>query len=273
MGDDDCGGTVGNRVGKDFSWMNLGLVDQANGNDPGGNNLIGSVQGNTKEMFLFSVGVMTDQGRTSAGNDIFKPSGRIRRRENSMAAATSVALARPTPSIFCNSSRLTFPLLPSTTFRISSATVMTSCFFVPLPRRTANNSRSDNASAPFCWSLSRGRSDLGMSVSRFFITFSQTEFEIATPFGLAMTNTNQRAFFCHCEGEKRPKQSHNASKMMRLPRSLWSLAMTNDQSRRSSQSRGVRLGFLSLSRPLRRYLISFPNFSLGFCSLCFDPLQ
>src|SRR3990172_7534441 len=33
---------------------------------------------------------------------------------------------------------------------------------------------------------------------------------------------------CHCEGVKRPKQSHKASKKMRLPRSLRSLAMTDE---------------------------------------------
>ncbi len=32
---------------------------------------------------------------------------------------------------------------------------------------------------------------------------------------------------CHCEGVKRPKQSHNPFKILRLPRSLRSLAMTN----------------------------------------------
>jgi len=31
---------------------------------------------------------------------------------------------------------------------------------------------------------------------------------------------------CHCEGAKRPKQSHNILKIKRLPRSLRSLAMT-----------------------------------------------
>ena len=43
---------------------------------------------------------------------------------------------------------------------------------------------------------------------------------------------------CHCEGAKRPKQSHNILKIKRLPRSLRSLAMTKWALRHSLYLRG-----------------------------------
>jgi len=64
---------------------------------------------------------------------------------------------------------------------------------------------------------------------------------------------------CHCEGMKRPKQSHNAPKIKRLPRSLRSLAMTSRGLRHSLlRERGKRMVFISLSLiPLLFLALSF----------------
>ncbi len=58
MGDDDCGGPVRNGIGKDLPGMDLGPVDQADGNHPGRDDLIGPIQRDAEEMLLFPVGIV-----------------------------------------------------------------------------------------------------------------------------------------------------------------------------------------------------------------------
>jgi len=53
--------------------MDLAFVDQADGNHPNGDDLIGPVQGDRNEVFLLSVPVMADQGSTSTGQVILRP--------------------------------------------------------------------------------------------------------------------------------------------------------------------------------------------------------
>ncbi len=55
---------------------------------------------------------------------------------------------------------------------------------------------------------------------------------------------------CHCEGVKRPKQSHNALKVKRLPRSLRSLAMTKKGLRHSLQGGRMFCGYLQHNKIL-----------------------
>ena len=60
MSDDDCGGAVGDWIGKHLSWMDLGFVDKAYGNNPGCDDFIGTIYGNTDKVFLFAVSIMAD---------------------------------------------------------------------------------------------------------------------------------------------------------------------------------------------------------------------
>ena len=52
MGHDDGRSTVGNGIGKDLTWMDLGFVDQTDGDDPAGNHFVCAIQGNTPDSNL-----------------------------------------------------------------------------------------------------------------------------------------------------------------------------------------------------------------------------
>ena len=43
MGDYDTRRAVGERICEDFSWVDLGLVDEADGNDANGDDFLGAV--------------------------------------------------------------------------------------------------------------------------------------------------------------------------------------------------------------------------------------
>jgi hypothetical protein len=75
VGHNDGGGPIRNGIGKYLPGMDLGLVDEADGDDSGGYDLVGAVQGNTKEMFLFPVGVMADQRKDIGWEGDLEPFG------------------------------------------------------------------------------------------------------------------------------------------------------------------------------------------------------
>ena len=43
VGDDDGGGPIGDGIGKDLAGMNLGFIDQADGDGSGGDHFVGAV--------------------------------------------------------------------------------------------------------------------------------------------------------------------------------------------------------------------------------------
>jgi hypothetical protein len=73
MGDDDCGGTVGDGIGKDFSWMDLGFVDKTDGYDTTCDDFVGAIYGDADEMLLLTISIMADQGQNIGGKDYFQP--------------------------------------------------------------------------------------------------------------------------------------------------------------------------------------------------------
>ena len=62
VGDDDGGGSFGYHVGEDFPRVDVAFVDQADADDPDVHYLVRTVDGNAQKVFLFSVGVVLDQG-------------------------------------------------------------------------------------------------------------------------------------------------------------------------------------------------------------------
>ena len=62
MGDDDARSTVGDGVGKDFAGMDGAAVNEADGNNPDVEDFVGTVDCGAKEMLLFAVGVVADEG-------------------------------------------------------------------------------------------------------------------------------------------------------------------------------------------------------------------
>jgi len=75
VGDDDGGGPVGDRIGKDLPRVNLGLVYQADRNGPGGGHFIGAVQGDAQKMLLFPVGHVANQEKDIGGEGDFETLG------------------------------------------------------------------------------------------------------------------------------------------------------------------------------------------------------
>jgi len=62
VGHDDGRCPVGERVRIDLPGMHLGLVDEPHRDGSDGDDLVCAIKGNTKEMFLFAVRHMLDQG-------------------------------------------------------------------------------------------------------------------------------------------------------------------------------------------------------------------
>ena len=60
VGDHDCGGAHGNRVGENFSGVHERAVDEPDGDDVYAHELVGTVEHDTQEMFLHPVAVMPD---------------------------------------------------------------------------------------------------------------------------------------------------------------------------------------------------------------------
>ena len=95
----------------------------------------------------------------SAGVSIFTPSGLIRRRANSGAASTSVALASPTPSNSRSSSARTASPFSSTTLASLAATFITLARYSPMQWRTGpQRSLSPTTTPPEAWNAGVGTS-------------------------------------------------------------------------------------------------------------------
>ena len=63
VGQDNRRGPVRYGISKNFAGVNLSFVDQTDGNHSGGDDFIGTIQGNTKKVFLFPIAVMANQGQ------------------------------------------------------------------------------------------------------------------------------------------------------------------------------------------------------------------
>jgi hypothetical protein len=61
VGDNDGCGTVGDRIGKDFPWMNLCFIDKPNSNNSGGNDFICTIDGYADEVLLLVICKMGDK--------------------------------------------------------------------------------------------------------------------------------------------------------------------------------------------------------------------
>src|SRR5438309_12047898 len=60
---DDAGGAVGHGVRKDFARMNGTAVNKTDGNHADVKHFVGAIDGGAKEMLLFAVRVMPDEGQ------------------------------------------------------------------------------------------------------------------------------------------------------------------------------------------------------------------
>lgn len=75
VGDDYGGGSFCYDVGEDFPRVDVAFVDQADADDPDVHYLVRAVDGDAQKVFLFSVGIVLDQGEHVRRELDFQPFG------------------------------------------------------------------------------------------------------------------------------------------------------------------------------------------------------